>query len=91
MQWMLWTAPTVIFFAVIAVMLIGMTVWQILVPTQERRGWIIPMRTTRGDRLFIGLLASAYLCALWVTVIPLTTWILLAVVIALVAVLLRWG
>lgn len=91
MQWMLWTLPTFIFFAVIAVMLIGMTLWQILVPTYERRGWIIPMRTTRGDRLFIGLLASAYLCALWITLIPLTTWALLAIVVALIAILLRWG
>lgn len=91
MDWMLWTLPTAIFFVVIAVMLIGMTVWQIFVPTQERRGWIIPMQTTRGDRLFIGLLTSAYLCALWITVIPLTPWLLLAVVITLVAILLRWG
>lgn len=91
MDWMLWTLPTAIFFGTIAVMLVGMTIWQILVPTQERRGWIIPMRTTRGDRLFIGLLASCYLCALWITFIPITTWALLAVVVALVAVLLRWG
>lgn len=91
MQWMLWTTPTLIFFITIAVMLVGMTVWQFVVPTQERRGWIIPMRTTRGDRLFIGLLASCYVCALWISVIPLSPWLLLAVVIALVAILLRWG
>jgi len=91
MQWMLWTTSTIIFFAVIAAMLIGMTIWQIVVPTQERRGRIIPMRTTRGDRLFIGLLAASYLCALWITLIPLSPWILLAVIIALIAVLLRWG
>lgn len=91
MQWMLWTWPTALFFAIIALMLIGMTLWEIAIPAQERRGLIIPMRTTRGDRLFIGLLASAYLCAVWITLIPLSAWLLLAAVVALVTVLLRWG
>ena len=40
-------------------MLIGMTLWEVNSPTTERRGWL-PMATTRGDRLFIGLLAAAY-------------------------------
>lgn len=91
MHWMLWTLPTAIFFATIAALLVGMTVWQLISPTRERRGWIIPMRTTRGDRLFIGLLASAYLTALWVALVPLTSWYLLALVVALVAVLVLFG
>jgi predicted small integral membrane protein len=41
-------------------MLIGMTVWEIKSPTTERKGFL-PMKTTRGDRLFIGLLSAAYL------------------------------
>jgi predicted small integral membrane protein len=36
-----------------------MTVWEIQSPTVSRRGFL-PMDTTRGDRLFIGLLAAAY-------------------------------
>ena len=36
-----------------------MTVWEIKVPTVMRRGFL-PIDTTRGDRLFIGLLAAAY-------------------------------
>lgn len=84
MQWMLWTLPTAIFFATIAALLVGMTLWQFVSPTTDRRGWIIPMRTTRGDRLFIGLLASAYLTALWVALVPLTSWVLLAIVVLLV-------
>lgn len=91
MQWMLWTLPTAIFFGVIALLLVGMTVWQFVSPTRDRRGWIIPMRTTRGDRLFIGLLASAYLTALWVALVPLTSWYLLAIVVLLVAVLILFG
>ena len=37
-----------------------MTVWELKSPTTLRRGWL-PMETTRGDRLFIGLLMAAYL------------------------------
>ncbi len=40
-------------------MLVGMTVWEIKSPTIERKGFL-PIATTRGDRLFIGLLSAAY-------------------------------
>ena len=41
-------------------MLVGMTVWELSSPTVLRKGFL-PIATTRGDRLFIGLLAAAYL------------------------------
>lgn len=59
-DWMVWTTPVAIFFTCIVLMLIGMTVWEIKSPTIERKGFL-PMVTTRGDRLFIGLLGSAYI------------------------------
>ncbi|WP_300654768.1 DUF2160 domain-containing protein [Hydrogenophaga sp.] len=59
-QWMVWTTPVAVFFTCIALMLIGMTVWEIKSPTVERKGFL-PMVTTRGDRLFIGLLGAAYI------------------------------
>jgi predicted small integral membrane protein len=58
-EWMAWTLPVAIFFGCIALMLAGMTVWELRSPTVPRRGWL-PMVTTRGDRLFIGLLGAAY-------------------------------
>lgn len=58
-EWMAWTTPVAIFFGCIALMLGGMTVWEIKSPTASRRGFL-PMETTRGDRLFVGLLAAAY-------------------------------
>jgi len=88
---MLWTVPTAAFFIGIVVLLIIMTIWQVIQPTSERRGWIIPMRTTRGDRLFIGLLASAYLCAIWIALIALTKWLLLAAVAALMLIIMFVG
>jgi len=59
LDWMVWTVPVAVFFTVIVLMLIGMTIWEIRAPTIERRGFL-PIATTRGDRLFIGLLSAAY-------------------------------
>ena len=57
--WMAWTLPVAVFFICIALMLAGMTVWEIKSPTVARKGFL-PIATTRGDRLFIGLLSAAY-------------------------------
>ena len=59
-EWMAWTLPVVVFFACILLMLVGMTVWELRSPTVLRKGFL-PIATTRGDRLFIGLLAAAWL------------------------------
>ena len=59
-DWMVWTTPVAVFFTCIALMLVGMTVWELKSPTTLRRGWL-PLDTTRGDRLFIGLLIAAYI------------------------------
>lgn len=58
-EWMAWTLPVAVFFSCIVLMLIGMTVWEIKSPTVVRKGFL-PIETTRGDRLFIGLLCAAY-------------------------------
>jgi predicted small integral membrane protein len=58
-EWMAWTTPVAVFFISIALMLVGMTVWEIKSPTVMRKGFL-PLETTRGDRLFIGLLCAAY-------------------------------
>ena len=59
-DWMAWTTPVAIFFTCIVLMLIGMTVWEVKSPTTMRKGFL-PIATTRGDRLFIGLLSAAYI------------------------------
>ena len=66
-EWMAWTLPVAVFFICIVLMLIGMTLWEITAPTVERRGFL-PMATTRGDRLFIGLLGAAYVNLAFVAV-----------------------
>ena len=64
-EWMAWTLPVAIFFTCIVLMLIGMTIWEIKSPTTVRRGFL-PLDTTRGDRLFIGLLGAAYINLIFV-------------------------
>ena len=64
-SWMAWTPEVAIFFGCIALMLASMTVWEVVRPTVERKGFL-PIATTRGDRLFIGLLTAAYINLAWV-------------------------
>ena len=58
-EWMAWTLPVAVFFCAIVLVLAGMTVWELRSPTVLRKGFL-PIATTRGDRLFIGLLVAAY-------------------------------
>ncbi len=100
-DWMAWTLPVAVFFTCIVLMLIGMTVWELRSPTTLRRGWL-PIATTRGDRLFIGLLAAAYVNLIYVALgehlqqwfgldeEP-STWIGFALSMALLALVMRKG
>jgi predicted small integral membrane protein len=90
LEWMAWTPPTAIFFAVIALMLCAMTVWQLAAPSGERQGFL-PIVTTRGDRLFIGLLGSAYIHLAWIALTDASLWIALAIALVWMAVVMRFG
>ena len=68
MEWMAWTLPTAAFFAVIAGLLITFTVLAIKFPETPRTG-ILRIETTRGDRLFITLLGSAFINLAWLGLI----------------------
>jgi len=77
-EWMAWTLPVAVFFSCIVLMLIGMTVWELKSPTVLRKGFL-PIATTRGDRLFIGLLSAAYVNLLFVAISEkLVTWLSLS-------------
>jgi predicted small integral membrane protein len=64
MEWMAWTWPTAIFFGVIALLLVTFTILAIKFPETPRVG-ILRIETTRGDRLFITLLGSAFINLIW--------------------------
>jgi predicted small integral membrane protein len=63
--WMAWTAPTAIFFALLASTLAVMTWLAIAYPETERVG-ILRIPTTRGDRLFVSLIMTAVIHLLWI-------------------------
>jgi len=88
--WMAWTLPVAIFFTCIVLMLIGMTVWEIKSPTIERKG-CLPMPTTRGDRLFIGLLSAAYVNLAWAGLTDLHQGIAAALGMIVLVAVMRWG
>ncbi len=90
MQWMAWTPITAWFFITIGLIIMGMTVWQIASPTVPRKGFL-PIVTTRGDRLFIGLLGGIYILLIWIGLTHLSLWIALALAILFLLVVMRWG
>jgi predicted small integral membrane protein len=90
LEWMAWTWPTATFFATIALMLMVMTGLELVWPTVERRG-ALPIRTTRGDRLFIGLLGSAYIHLGWLATVDAPLWGASIVALVWMTVVLRWG
>ncbi len=74
LSWMAWTKPTIIFFSTILCLLVALTVWEIRVPGGAPRNSILGFETTRGDRLFISLLGSAYIHIIWIAATSLSIW-----------------
>ena len=89
-SWMAWTLEVAVFFSSVVLMLIGMTIWQVRSPSIERKGFL-PISTTRGDRLFIGLLSAAYVNLAWAGLTDLTQWVAAVLGFVLLLVMMRWG
>ncbi len=90
MNWMAWTLPTAVFFSTIGSILVIMTIFEIKRPCTERKGFL-PIPTTRGDRLFIGLLSSAFIHLIVIGFTPLSIWIALTCSVLWLLTLLKWG
>lgn len=90
LEWMAWTLPTAIFFAVIFLILTGMTIWQTVSPSVPRRGFL-PLTTTPGDRLFIGLICAAFMHLAWIGLTTLSLWIVLPFAVTWIIVVMIWG
>jgi predicted small integral membrane protein len=79
LSWMAWTWPTAAFFAFIALCLVAMTLWELAVPGGSPRRGLLGLDTTRGDRLFISLLGSAYIFLAWLGLVGPNLWGALAI------------
>jgi predicted small integral membrane protein len=73
--WMAWTWQTAAFFVFIALCLFAMVIWEKKDPGGNPRRGIIGLDTTRGDRLFISLLSSAFIHLAWLGIIGTLLWI----------------
>ena len=71
--WMAWTFPVALFFYVIGCLLVIFTILAVRFPETPRVG-ILRIETTRGDRLFISLLGSAFLTLAWLAVFGPPLW-----------------
>jgi predicted small integral membrane protein len=89
MAWMAWTWPTAIFFGSIASLLVIFSVLAIKYPETPRVG-VLRIETTRGDRLFISLLGSAFICIGWLAVFGAPLWGALVVCLIYAAAVFRW-
>ncbi|MCT4331394.1 DUF2160 domain-containing protein [Paracoccus sp. YLB-12] len=87
--WMAWTFPSALFFTIIAGLLILFTYLAIRFPETPRKG-VLGITTTRGDRLFISLLGSAFICLIWLGAIGTPVWGGLACAIIYAAAVFRW-
>ena len=89
LDWMAWTWPTAAFFAVIATLLVLFTVLAIRYPETPRVG-ALGIETTRGDRLFITLLGSAFINIAWLGLGLAPQWAALVVCLIYAAAVFRW-
>ena len=63
--WMAWSFPSAMFFLTIFALLSMMAVWEYASPGGNPRVGILRFETTRGDRLFVSLLGSAFIHLAW--------------------------
>jgi len=64
-SWMAWTRATAAFFLFVFAAVTTMGVWEYFSPGGGPRRGILGLDTTRGDRLFISLLGSAFIFLAW--------------------------
>lgn len=90
LAWMAWTWPTAVFFAFILLCLVGMTLWEVASPGGAPRRGILGLDTTRGDRLFISLLGSAYILLAWLGLAGPPLWVALGIAVLYSLAVFRW-
>ncbi len=72
--WMAWTPATAAFFLFIAACITTMGVWEYYRPGGDPRRGVFAIDTTRGDRLFISLLGSAFVFIAWLFLVGSPLW-----------------
>ena len=74
LSWMAWTIPTTLFFLVIFSLIALMGVWERVRPGAAPRVGVLGIETTRGDRLFLSLLISAFATLTYLSILGPPLW-----------------
>jgi len=90
LSWMAWTWPTAAFFIFIALAIATMGVWEHFSPGGGPRRGVLGLDTTRGDRLFISIIGSAFIHLGWLAVMGTPLWGALAISIVFLISVFRW-
>jgi predicted small integral membrane protein len=90
LSWMAWTWQTAAFFAFIFLTLVAMSVWEWHSPGGNPRHGILELDTTRGDRLFISLLGSAFIFLAWLGIVGPPLWGALIISLIYAFIVFRW-
>ena len=88
--WMAWTRQTAAFFIFIALCLTATVIWEKKSPGGNPRKGILGLDTTRGDRLFISLLGSAFIHLFWLALVGSVLWIATIICIGYAVVVFRY-
>jgi predicted small integral membrane protein len=87
---MAWTWPTAAFFVFIFLCLAAMSVWEYYSPGGAPRHGVLGLDTTRGDRLFISLLGTAYIFLAWLALFSTPLWAPLVIALVYAFAVFRW-
>ncbi|MDO6460487.1 DUF2160 domain-containing protein [Granulosicoccaceae sp. 1_MG-2023] len=90
LSWMAWTWPTAAFFLFIVLSLISMSVWEYYSPGGGERQGILGLVTTRGDRLFISIIGSAFIHLAWLGFYGVPLWGGLLISVTFFIAVFRW-
>jgi len=72
MEWMFWTRETTIVFGILGSALLILAILDYYRRSTPRKGFL-PMRTTRGDRFFFGMIFIIVIGFLWLVFVPFST------------------
>jgi predicted small integral membrane protein len=90
LSWMAWTWPTAAFFIFIFLCIATMGFWEWRQPGGGPRRGILTLETTRGDRLFISILGSAFIFLGWLALMGTPLWGAMAISIVYAIAVFRW-
>jgi len=90
LSWMAWTWPTAAFFGFILLCFVAMSIWEWRSPGGGPRRGILGLDTTRGDRLFISLLGTAYILLAWLGFFSTPLWVPLGIAVVYAVAVFRW-